>query len=130
MATEMNYGDEADRVRRERPPRVSLVPDPRPFVGEIRLLRRKDGSYLVAALDYDGQAAIMPDGDPAAEVVPRQQVAERGDEDPLAAAIARAHGALDQLRLESALNTVATLGAPLGEEALVTRLRAALKEQR
>ncbi len=128
MKMEMDYGKEAEAIRTERPGEVSFCPAPLPYVGEIKLRRRRDGGYLIAALACDGQAGQFLDGTLAAEVISAADVQREDGEDPLAGALERAHETLNELRLEEALKLVAVLRGERTDDDLVDQLREVLAE--
>lgn len=127
MPYELDCDAAAETIRSEKPQELSLLPAPQPFVGEIRVLKRHNGGYLVAVLDYDDQAALLPDGSMAAQVVPPAAVASAEPEDALALALERAQEQLNELRLRSAFEIIARLREDRDEETLVDMLRDALE---
>ena len=128
MNTEINYREEAEAIRTRRPREASFCPAPLPYVGEIKLRRRRDGGYLIASLACDGQAGQFLDGTLAADVFSAADLTSTGDEDLLAQALERAHQTLNDLRLEEALKMVALLRRERSDEDLVIQLREVLAE--
>ncbi len=127
MPTELDYTGEADKIRDHGPKEVSFCPAPLPYVGEIKLRRRRDGGYLVAVLACDGQAGQFLDGTLAVEVVSAADL-RAGEEDPLALALERAHHTLNELRLEEAFKLAAVLRGERSDEDLSAKLHEVLAE--
>lgn len=128
MQTELDYGKEAAQIRTLRQKEASFCPAPLPYVGEIKLRRRRDGGYIVAVLACDGQAGQLLDGTLAVEVVSAGDLERTGAEDPLARALERAHQTLNELRLEEAFKTAAVLRGERSDADLAEKLREVLAE--
>lgn len=130
MKTELDYSKEAEAIRARRPREASYCPAPLPYVGEIKLRRRRDGGYLIAALACDGQAGQFLDGTLAVEVISAGQVDNTDGEDHLALALRRAHQTLNELRLEEAFKLVAVLQGDRSDEDLAGMLGEVLAEMK
>jgi len=126
----MDYQKEAATIREDRPQQVTICPPPRPLVGEVRVLRRQNGGYLVTANADDGQAGQFMDGSLAVEVIAPEEVDRTAPEDLLASALRAAHDNLNRLRLEDMFKLIPVLGEGQDEEALVALLRQALHQTR
>jgi hypothetical protein len=125
----MDYLKQARAIRAERPPQLVLKPDPVPFVGRLKLQRRRDGGYLVTAIASDGQAGQFADGSLAAEVVAPADLDRVQPEDLLSQALERAHDRLNRLRLEAAFRLIAQLRGDRDDQTLVAMLQQALEEE-
>jgi len=126
----MDYRKEAAAIRGKRPAQLVLNAPPMPYVGQINLLRRHDGGYLIAAVGYDDQAGLFDDGGLAAEVLDAGALEAVEPRDRLARALERAHHSLERLRIEASLRLVAELGQDQSEAELVELLRGAIRRRR
>lgn len=127
MIPEFDYQQEAQAIRNGYPRQLSFCPAPLPYVGKIKLRRRRDGGYLIAVLASDGQAAQFLDGRMAMEVISAADVRDTA-EDHLATALERAHQTLEELRLEEAFKLADVLRRGRTDEQLLARLRQVLAE--
>ena len=123
----MDSRQQAEQIHRQRPARTQLCPQPQPYVGQVQVLRRRGGGYMVTPLGADGQAGQFMDGTMDVQTISPATLAGEGGVDALAEALRRAHLSLNELRVEEACKLVAVLREGRSDELLHAKLQQALE---